>query len=401
MSLAVPTTQDIADNIVAQLEGSLSQTIPLLPKAFTRVLAKALGAVFVLLYKYAGFILLQAFVRHATMAATTVNGKVIQPLLEWGRTIGVPDPEPALRTEVVILVDVLVQTGSLRAGAKLVNPPTGVIYKVVADVALNAAIIYPSVIAISDPSGGDGSGTIGNVLPGANLEFASPVDNVKRTVLVTTVVTSGVDAESTEAYRGRVLQKFQKRPQGGAYADYQQWGEEVPGIVAVYPYAAADPGIIDLYVEATEESSGSPDGVPTTDQLDAVIASCNLDEAGRATRRPVNAALRRFPIIRTGFDVVVSGLELNDGGRLGAVQDAIEQAADEYLRSREPYILGLSVPPRRDRITRAAVSGIIDSIVSAELGAVTSVEVQVSSNDVAAYALIQGEKAKLGSVSYV
>jgi uncharacterized phage protein gp47/JayE len=401
MSLAVPTTQDIADNIVSQLEGQLSQTIPLLPKAFTRVLAKVLAAVFVLLYKYAGFILLQQFVRHATMAETTVNGKVIRPLVEWGRTIDVPDPEPALRTEFMVLVTVLTQVGSIRAGTKLINPTTGVVYKVLADVALNDTFVFPRVVACSDPSGGDGSGTLGNVQQGDSIEFASPVPNVNRTVIVSLVIDSGEDAESVDSYRARVLQKFQKRPQGGAYADYQQWGEEVAGIVAVYPYASNDPGVIDLYVEATPESSGSPDGIATVGQRNAVIDSCNLNVEGRASRRPVNAALRAFPIARTGFDLVVSGLELNDPGRLAAVQDSIEQAVDEYLRSREPYIVGLSVPPRRDRITRAAVSGIVDTIVSTELGAVTSVEVQLTGDDVAAHALEPGQKAKLGDVSYV
>ena len=54
MSLVTPSTQEISDDIIAGLEGALAQSIPLLPKAFSRVLAKVLAAVFVLLYKYAG-----------------------------------------------------------------------------------------------------------------------------------------------------------------------------------------------------------------------------------------------------------------------------------------------------------------------------------------------------------
>ena len=52
MSLSTPTTQEVGDNIIAQLEASLNQSIPLLPKAFVRVLAKALAGVFILLYKF-------------------------------------------------------------------------------------------------------------------------------------------------------------------------------------------------------------------------------------------------------------------------------------------------------------------------------------------------------------
>jgi len=61
MSLVTPTTKELSDNIIAQLEATLNQTIPLLPRAFNRVLAKALAAVFILLYKYGGFIFLQIF----------------------------------------------------------------------------------------------------------------------------------------------------------------------------------------------------------------------------------------------------------------------------------------------------------------------------------------------------
>ena len=51
MALDTPTTQEINDTILAQLEASLNQVIPLLPRSFLRVLAKTIAAVFTLLYK--------------------------------------------------------------------------------------------------------------------------------------------------------------------------------------------------------------------------------------------------------------------------------------------------------------------------------------------------------------
>jgi hypothetical protein len=97
---------------------------------------------------------------------------------------------------------------------------------------------------------------------------------------------------------------------------------------------------------------------------------------------------------------VISGFEIDDASKEAGVKTTIQSALNDYFWSREPYIVGLSVPPRRDRITRAAVSGIVDTIVNAELGAVTSVEVKISGDDIAAYALDKGEKAKTGTVSY-
>ena len=89
MSLQTPTTAEISANIIAQLETTLNQTIPLLPKSFLRVLSKTLGAVFILLYKYGGFIFLQQFVATASIKETIINGVTVKPLVEWGRLIGI------------------------------------------------------------------------------------------------------------------------------------------------------------------------------------------------------------------------------------------------------------------------------------------------------------------------
>ena len=67
MALETPTTKEINEIIIAQLQASLNQTIPLLPRSFLRVLAKVLAAVFTLLYKYGGFMFQQIFVQTATI----------------------------------------------------------------------------------------------------------------------------------------------------------------------------------------------------------------------------------------------------------------------------------------------------------------------------------------------
>lgn len=397
MNLSTPTTADIADNIVAQIEANIEQTVPLFPKAFVRVLAKALAGVFILLYKYAGFMLLQQFVQHATMRETVVSGKTIRPLVEWGRMVGVGDPAPAVQAELEIDVTVTNQTGSLPAGALLLHAATGVMYAVVAPVSLNAATVQARIRAISDSRGGDGSGSIGNLEAGATVTFASPLPNVATDALVTRQLVTGADAESVENYRARVIRRFQRRPQGGAYADYQQWGEEVAGILNVYPYTG-DPGEVNVYVEATTESSGDPDGIPTQAQLDAVEESIERDEDGRATRRPATAVVNVLPITRTAFDILVTGLSASD---VNAAKQALEAAVDEYLRSREPFILGLSTLPRNDRVTQAAVSGVADEAVSAAGGSMTSLKVFLNSVETDSYTLAEGEKAKLGTATYV
>ena len=387
MSLSTPTTQEINDNIIAQLEAKLNQTIPLVPKSFLRVLAKALSGVFILLYKYAGFMFLQQFVRTASYAETEINGVLVNPLLEWGRLIGVGDPTAATQAELLIDITVENQTGSLPAGTQLVGPSNGVTYVTLSGVLLNAATVQATVRAVSDQDGNGGAGTIGNLTAGATLSFANPLANVSRTATVSSQVVTGADAEAIEVYRQRIIDRFQKLPQGGAYADYELWGEGVAGILNIYPYTSDCPGQVDLYVEA----AGTVDGIPTAPQLQAVLDAVELDGTGLATRRPAGALVNAFPITRTSFTVTVTALDVND---LAQVQTDVTEAVEEYFLSRAPFIAGLTVPPRVDRITSSGVAGVVEDIVSAAGGIFGGITMTQAGVDITLYSLGIGEKAK-------
>jgi len=394
--MTTPPISQIRDNIVAQIEGELSTTIPLLPVGFTRVLATAMAAVFVLLYKYAGFTLLQLFVQHATYEPTTINGKTFRPLQMWGDLYGVTPRHAAARAEHTISVRVTTQSGTLPAGAQLVNPVNGYIHQVLSAVTLSSSTVNATILAVSDPSGGGGSGAGGNLTAGDVLQFVSPIKNVARDATVVSLDTQGTDAESVSSYRKRVLDKRRKPPQGGAHADYYHWAMEVPGIVDALPYNSA-PGQVTVYVEATEASSGSADGIPSSSQLEAVAESIQFTTGGLAARRPVGAGVTVTAITRKTFDLVVAGLDVNDEA---AVQASITTGVDEYLRSLSPYIVGLSVPPRADKMTQPGVAGVVFDIVNAANGSLSSVTINDSGSPVTVYNLQDGEKAKLGTTSW-
>jgi len=393
MSLTTPTTQEISDNIVAQLEASLGQTVPILPKAFIRVLAKALAGVFILLYKYAGFIFLQMFVATASSKSTTVLGGAVTPLTQWGRLIGIGDPIPATRAELTVDITVEVIGGSLPAGTQLINSDNGVTYITVAAVNLDAATVQATIRAAADQAGGGGVGTIGNLTVGAVVSFANPLANLARDATVAAVVTTGADGEATAVYRQRILDQFQQRPQGGALADYRAWAKEAAGIKNVYPYTSDCPGQVDVYIESSTEA----DGIPTAAQLQAALDLINLDVSGRATRRPANALANTFPINRLSFAVVVSGLLVDNPA---TVQANIITAVESYFLGREPYLLGLSVLPRVDRVTSSGVNGVVDSVVSAAGGVFTEATISLDSVLLDRYTLLVGEKAKASSVSF-
>ena len=394
MSVTTPTTQELSDNIIAQLEATLNQTIPLLPKSFTRVLAKALSGVFILLYKYGGFIFLQMFVQSASNQDTTVLGVTINPLVFWGRLIGVGDPTAGTNAELLIDVTVENQVGSLDSGSQLLNSDNGVTYITLGAVLLNAPVVQVTVKAVQDQSNNNGVGVVGNLDPGDAVSFANPLPNVARDAVVDSQTVTGADPETSDAYRQRIIDRFQKRPQGGAYADYEEWGEEAPGIISVYPYTGS-PGQVDVYSEATVESSGNADGVPTFAQLEAVLNLINLDENGRATRRNANTFVNSRPIVRTGFDVEVTSIAGVDNP--AQVQADITTGLKEYFTAAEPFIPGLSVLPRRDQLTETRVSAIVEDVVTAAGGTFVSAQFFLSGGGTpqTIYVLGEGEKSKL------
>lgn len=393
-----PTTSELNATIIAQLEAALNQTIPLLPKSFLRVLAKVLAGVNIVLYKYAGFMFLQIFVKTATINATEINGKIVSPLLEWGRLIGVGDPTKPTNAEMTIDVTVTNQIGILPSGSQLLGSNNGVTYLTIGAVNLNAPIIQVDILAAGDQAGGTGSGVIGNLEIDDTVAFANPLPNIDSAAIVSAIIVTAAEGEATEVYRQRVLDRFQKRPQGGAPSDYEIWGEEVEGIINTYPYTSECPGMVNVYSEATEASSGSPDGIPTTPQLQAVKDSIELDLNGLASRRPATALVLSLAIIRRAFGVTVTGLTADNQAE---VEQQVQDGVSQYFRGRDIFIPGLSILPRLDRITSSGVAGVVDDIVNANGGVFAGVSVTLNGSPINLYQLQEGEKSKLVDIGVV
>lgn len=391
MSFETPTTKSISDNLVAQLETTFGESMP---KSFTRVLSKSLAGVFVVLYKYCGFIFLQMFVSTASMRATTVNGKRIVPLIEWGRLIGAGDPYPASAAEIRVKVTAEILGANLPSGAQIVNPRTGVVYLTLESVILGSLETEIQALAVSDPNGGSGAGTLGNVRSGELLSFANPLTGVARTVTVVGTTTTGIEGEKEEDYRARVIARFQQRPQGGAYVDYRLWSADAKGVKQVYVYASDFPGQVEVYVVSATEAFG----IPTQEQLDAVLHAINYDVDGLASRRPVSALVNVLPISLKPFSITIHGLSVDNEPD---VRQEIFTTLSRYFDDREPYLVGLApTQRRRDRITVTAVSGVIDDVVSAYGGVFADVVMTTDNVETPIYTLGKGEKARLHGVTY-
>lgn len=80
-------------------------------------------------------------------------------------------------------------------------------------------------------------GAAGNLAAGARLTLISPAAGLKSEIVVAAGgLTGGVDVESDEDLRARLLAKIQEPPHGGNKSDYEQWALEVPGVVNALCY---------------------------------------------------------------------------------------------------------------------------------------------------------------------
>jgi uncharacterized phage protein gp47/JayE len=390
---------EIADEIISQMATSLNTTIPLLPKSFCRVLAKALGGVFVLLYEFAGWNLLQMFVKTASNKPVNFNGQTINPLQAHGELVGIYQ-KTGQRAERTVEISVLTQGGTIVSGERIANPDTQMIYVVVGNVSLNAPTVYATIRATRP-------GVLGNVDLGTELYFVSPPDAVEKEVTVSADGTAGVDPETTEAYRERVLERWLARPQGGAYADYKNWAEEVTGVRNAYPYSGwanpAIPGSRAGQVFVYIESDDTPDGVPLPVGLaDDVAEYVEGDGGGLSNRRNINAEVRVFGITRTAFDIEIAQLSTDNPETTEAAKTAIEDGLTEFFYDREPGgQVGYTVlPPKKDVVSKMEIGGIVSRIAAGYNGSIGSISISYGGADVEVYPLQEGEKAKLGTLTW-
>ena len=79
-------------------------------------------------------------------------------------------------------------------------------------------------------------GIVGNLEPGATMTLVSPGPGVNGEATVIQM-DFGVDDETTDELRERVLLRIREPPQGGANIDYVQWALGVPGVTRAWCYA--------------------------------------------------------------------------------------------------------------------------------------------------------------------
>lgn len=168
------------------------------------------------------------------------------------------------------------------------------------------------------------AGQAGNVEGGVLVSIVGGLADVNSTATVTAGgMTGGLDAESDDALRERLITRIQQPPAGGAKHDYEAWAKEVTGVKRVWVYPErSGPGTVIVAIEGEVRTSTH---LAESSLVDAVQA--HIEE-----ERPVTAQVGVFPPIIQPLNVTVSVVPDTP-----AVRAAVEaELADMLDRSASP-----------------------------------------------------------------
>lgn len=392
MPITIPTTQEITDQNLANIESRLNQTTPAADRAFNAVLAVMEALAYTSLYKYAADRTLAAYVMTARGA----------DLDNWGAEFGVP------RKTAVAAVHVLTLTGTngtiIPAGTVFVADANAGQYVSQAEVEITGGTSAP-VVAALEP------GTSGNLTAGDTLVLVNQIAGATGIPEVASTTTTGADAELDDAYRVRVLDVERAQGGGGNSADYRNWAQAVAGVVRCFPFSGPpwDSGITPmppmrtLYIECTTEIQA--DGIAPAGLLLQVRTEVTTDPLTGLARQPLGLTddtLYVQAISRTSIYVQISALNV-PSGQTAACQAAIAAALSSYLTAIEPFVTGLDPAfGRNDTVTNLTISRIVQAVLTAYGAWAANIgfglEVGVFNSS---YTVQQGERAKLGAVAYV
>lgn len=151
----------------------------------------------------------------------------------------------------VLDVDVVLQAGDGRT------------YRVTTGVTTVAGLNTTTIEAVD-------AGTLGNADTGLALTLVQPVAGVTNAFTVLTPgLSGGIEKESVEALRARVIRSYRVIPHGGAADDYETWALEVPGVTRAWCRGNyLGPGTVGLFIMRDDDI----DPVPNPTQLAEVKA---------------------------------------------------------------------------------------------------------------------------------
>lgn len=392
------TIDEIYNLQIQSLQDKFNNKFRLLPKSFIVVLSKVQAALYITLYKLAGWFYLQLFPDTASFEQVTILGHTVRPLVQLGNLFGVGEPTSGSAWEGTITVTAVSKGKALTLGTQLKSDVTGLVYNVAANTGVEDDTVEVPIYCTQ-------SGEAGNLSEGDAVKFVSPLGFVEQAAVVSGTTRAGTDDETEAHYRSRVQTGYGPQPQGGSLTDYRTWSFDADGVLQVYPYTDKNsPGGVLIYVE------GDPDIY--TDRIAdrglcvAVGKACSYDpDTGLASRMPLGAVLdpdfnETYANVKSVsikvFDVFVT--DVTDAV-IADFGSSLKSELETYFFNREPFIRGLDDEnARTDSVLRNAVIAVTNGVATSMQAKFGTATMQTGGTAVESYTLGQGELCKLGNL---
>lgn len=213
-----PSLSSLHERIARDFSGRLLDGSTLLRRSVLAVLAKVWAGACHMLHSVLAWLYLQVFV-------DTAEDEYME---RWAGVWNISRlPAVAAAGDVLFTG----QSGTIiPAGTLLQDQTSGLRYAVADRSIIAEGRVQARVVAVE-------SGAAGNLAAGQPLRLLSPIAGVESVAVVQAGgLVGGVDVESDDALRARVLERLRQPPRGGSMADYVRWAKEVPGVTRAWCY---------------------------------------------------------------------------------------------------------------------------------------------------------------------
>lgn len=394
MAVKIPTTKELFDAIISDINTEFGITVPFFGKIFLYAFAAVQSGTLKLFYLTLGSV--QKNIAPDT-AEEEANGGTLE---RWGRIKLGRNPTPSTNAIYNVIptgsVGAIIKAGTtFKSDDSSLNP--GKLYINDSDYTLITGINLFKVRSLE-------TGSIVSLSDGDKLTVTAPIALVDKQISVSSEDTQPIDAESIELYRERVIESFQLEPQGGASSDYRIWASDAQGVRKVYPFANPNQcsGVV-IFIEATISDSIDGKGTPTAQIIQDVESVVNFDPD--ITKSLEERGRRPLQVLDLYSAITLNQIEIeiqNFQGLTGEIQTSIQDAVNTFLYEIRPYVAGADIPENKNDVL--SVNDLI-VVINSAIPKTTFFDIltlKVNGNVIVSnYIFVDGNIPTLDSINYV
>lgn len=305
MAFQRPTLDQLITRTKTDLEARLNGGNPVLRRSFIAVISRVIAGAAHLLYGFLDYIFLQAF-------PDTAEDEI---LLRWAAIYGVQRKVADFAEGDVVFTGT---NGTIIPALTSIQRADGVIFETESQVTIAGGMATVNVIA-------QAAGVDGNTDPATVMTLSSPIAGITNNVTVDVLgLVGGVEEETIDALRARLLSRIRKPPQGGNADDYITWALEVSGVTRAWVYPLAlGPGEVSVFFVRDEDT---PSIIPDAGEVQEV--QDYIDD-----RRPVTSTVTVIAPIASPLNFTIELLTVDTPEIRAAVESEL---TDLIKRSAEP-----------------------------------------------------------------